>query len=180
MSELVDPSAIECIILDVDGVLTDGKLYVHDDGSGARQFHVHDGFAIRWFLKLGGQVAICTGKTSRAVAARAAELKIEHVIQGSHDKLGDVSNLLDRLGLGLSQAAMLGDDLPDLPVLNNCGYPIAVANAASEVRASARYVTPRPGGAGAVRDALEHLMRYNGMWQRVQEHYGATGISGEV
>ncbi len=167
-----DVPDIRCVVLDVDGVLTDGSLYTHDDGRGGRVFNVHDGFAIAWWLRLGLGVVICSGKESPAVAARAAELRIEHVIQGSRDKLGDLTAILPRLGVGLPQVAMIGDDLPDIPVLRVCGYPIAVANAVDEVKAAARYVTRRTGGQGAVREALEHLLRAGGRWSEVLAAYG--------
>jgi 3-deoxy-D-manno-octulosonate 8-phosphate phosphatase (KDO 8-P phosphatase) len=164
---------IRCLCLDVDGVLTDGRIYVNEDGRSGRAFDVQDGFAIYWFQRLGGVVVLLSGKDSLAVAARARELGIEHVLQGSVDKLADLKALLARLDLTLKQVAMLGDDLPDLPVLARCGFPIAVANATSEVKAAARFVTERPGGHGAVREAIEYLLRASGRWQQVQEHYGA-------
>jgi len=101
------------------------------------------------------------------------------VIQGSRDKLADLKTLLRKLGLELEQVAMIADDLPDLPVLQACGYPIAVANAVAEVKAAARYVTEQPGGAGAVREALEHLLRADGRWSAVLAHYGG-GASAEL
>jgi 3-deoxy-D-manno-octulosonate 8-phosphate phosphatase (KDO 8-P phosphatase) len=162
---------IRCFCLDVDGVLTDGRLYVHDDGRAGRMFHTHDGFAIRWFQRLGGVVALLTGKRSPAVAARAAELGIQHVVQGSEDKLADLRGLLARLDLRPEQVAAIGDDLPDLPVLRHCGYPIAVANAVAEVKAAARLVTQRGGGHGAVREAMEHVLRETGRWNEVLAHY---------
>jgi 3-deoxy-D-manno-octulosonate 8-phosphate phosphatase (KDO 8-P phosphatase) len=165
------PADIQCLCLDVDGVLTEGLLLVNDDSRGARLFDVHDGFAIRWFQKLGGAVLICTGKTSPAVAFRAEELGIAHVVQGSRDKLTDVHNILKRMRLHLEDMAMIGDDLPDLPVLRHCGYPIAVANAAPEIKAAAQFVTERTGGRGAVREAIEHLMRPSGRWDKVVAHY---------
>jgi 3-deoxy-D-manno-octulosonate 8-phosphate phosphatase (KDO 8-P phosphatase) len=168
-----EAAQIRCLCLDVDGVLTDGRLYVDDQGRGARLFHVHDGFAIRWFMNLGGEVVICTGKTSPAVDARARELDIRHVIQGSRHKVEDLSRLLDGLGIQLSEVAMVGDDLPDLPVLKRCGFPIAAANAVDEVKAVARFVTASHGGQGAVREAIEHLMRASGRWSDVLRHYEA-------
>jgi 3-deoxy-D-manno-octulosonate 8-phosphate phosphatase (KDO 8-P phosphatase) len=96
------------------------------------------------------------------------------VIQGSGDKLADLGRLLARLGITLPETAMIGDDLPDVPVLCACGLPIAVANAVPEVKAAARLVTERPGGAGAVREALEHILRPDGRWARVLAHYGIT------
>jgi len=165
-------SAIRCLVLDVDGVLTDGGLYTDDSGLQMRRFHVHDGFAISWFQKLGGVVVICSGKDSPAVAARARELGIQHVIQASRDKLADLHALLTHLGVTLEEVAMIGDDLPDLPVMRSCGFPIAVANAVAEVRAAARLVTRRGGGQGAVREAIEHLLRTSGQWAEVLAHYG--------
>lgn len=165
---------IRCLCLDVDGVLTDGRLYVHEDGRASRAFHIHDGLAIEWFQRLGGVVVIITGKRSQAVATRAAELGIEHVVQASEDKLADLEELLSRLGIELGEVAAIGDDLPDLPVLARCGFPIAVADAVEEVKSAARLVTTRPGGRGAVREAIEHLLRESGRWPAVLEHYRAT------
>lgn len=164
---------IRCLVLDVDGVLTDGGLHTDDTGRQSRRFHVHDGFALHWFQRLGGVVILCSGKTSDAVAARARELKIEQVIQGSRDKVADLGALLTRLGLRWEQVAMIGDDLPDLPVLRVCGYPIAVANAVEEVKSAARLVTFRTGGQGAVREAVEYLIRADGRWDEVIAHYAA-------
>lgn len=164
---------IRCLVLDVDGVLTDGGLYTDDTGRQSRRFHVHDGFAIHWFQRLGGVVILCSGKVSDAVAARARELSIAHVIQGSRDKVVDLETLLRQLGLRWEQVAMVADDLPDVPVLRVCGYPIAVANAVEEVRAAARWVTGLAGGRGAVREAVEHLLRASGRWNEVVAHYAA-------
>ena len=164
---------IRWLCLDCDGVLTDGRIHMGADGRSSRAFHVHDGFAIRCFQKLGGVVAIISGKDSPAVGARAEELGIAQVIQGSSDKLADLNALLSGTGVNPRQVAMIGDDLPDLPILHNCGYPIAVANAVDEVKAAARYVTRRPGGDGAVREAIEHLLRAAGRWHEILEHYSA-------
>ncbi len=167
-------SAIRCLCLDVDGVLTDGRLYVDDDGRTMRAFHIHDGLALRAFQQVGGVVVICTGKRSGAVAARARELEIAHVIQGSTDKLADLQAWLDRQGLRLEEVAAVGDDLPDLPVLQRCGLPIAVANAVDEVKAAARYVTRRAGGDGAVREAVEYVLRSSGRWNDVLAQHGRS------
>jgi 3-deoxy-D-manno-octulosonate 8-phosphate phosphatase (KDO 8-P phosphatase) len=162
---------IRCVCLDVDGVLTDGRLYVDDSGRGARVFYVQDGLAIRWFQRLGGVVVICSGKHSEAVAARARELGIEHVIQRSPNKLADLRRLLAKLGLDLNCTAVIGDDLPDLGLMRACALPIAVANAVEEVKQAARLVTKRPGGQGAVREAIEYLMRRSGRWAQVVGQY---------
>ncbi len=172
MAERSAASDIRCVCLDVDGVLTDGRLFVDDQGRGVRAFYVQDGFAIRWFEKLGGVVVICTGKRSGSVAARARELEIEHVIQGSTDKLADLQAWRDKHALRLEEVAAIGDDLPDLPVLQRCGLPIAVADAVDEVKAAARYVTQRPGGQGAVREAVEYMLRASGRWEQVLAWYG--------
>lgn len=169
---------IRCVVLDVDGVLTDGRLYYGGQNEPLRAFHVHDGFAIHCLEQLGITPVILTGKSSIGVAVRAAELGIPHVIQGSRDKLGDLKPLLARLGLELDQVAMIGDDLPDLPVLRVCGYPAAVANAVAEVKAVARYVTEKPGGEGAVREALEQLLRAEGRWAELLARYDVAAAAG--
>lgn len=170
---------IDILALDVDGVLTDGRLLYGVGDEPLRAFHVHDGLAIDGFQRVGGTVVIVTAKKSRAVAARAGDLRIRHVIQGSKDKLGDVQRLLGELRRDLSSLAMIGDDLPDLPLMRACGYAIAPANAAEEVRSAARYVTARRGGKGAVREAVEHLLRADGRWAKVLAAYegGAQGAS---
>jgi len=165
---------IRCLCLDVDGVLTDGRVYWDDGGLGARAFHVHDGFALRWWQRLGGAVILCSGKTSQAVALRAAELGISHVLQGSTDKPADVERVLNRLGLRWEQVAVIGDDLPDIPLMRRCGLPIAVANARPETKAAAQWVTTHRGGEGAVREAIEHVLRTDGRWAHVLQHYGLS------
>ncbi len=158
--------------MDVDGVLTDGRVSIDEEGRPLRAFHIRDGLGIRWFQRLGGTVVFLTGKESRGLEHRAEELDVEHVIQGSEDKLGDLTKYLDdTLRISLQETAMIGDDLPDLPVLERCGYPIAVADAAAEVRHAARFVTSLGGGHGAVREAIEHLLKIAGRWNEVVEHY---------
>lgn len=166
-------SQIRCLCLDVDGVLTNGRILIAEDGRPLRGFHVQDGFALRWFQRLGGVCAIITGKQSQGVLARARELDIEHVYQGVENKLTVLRELAERLRLRTEEIAAIGDDLPDLPMLRNCGFPIAVANATPEARAAARYVTRRPGGGGAVREAVEMLLHRDGRWGQVLAHYEA-------
>jgi len=160
---------ITCFVLDVDGVLTDGRLRYGGCTEPMRSFHVHDGLAMRAFVRIGGRVAIITGKQSLAVEQRAAELGIGPVVQAARDKGAEFDRLLQQLDLSPDQVAVVGDDLPDLPMLRRCGYPLAVADAAEEVRAVARYVTQRRGGRGAVREALEHVLRRDGRWQQIVE-----------
>jgi len=174
----MNASDIRCFVLDVDGVLTDGRLYYGDGPQPLRAFHIHDGLAIRCFQKVRGPVVILTGKESTAVRTRAAELGIEHVLAGSTDKLADLTKLLASLEIPLSAAAMMGDDLPDLAAMMSVGYPIAPANAVEPVRDAARYVTSRAGGDGAVREAIERLLAPGGQWSRIVSEYQAGASRG--
>jgi 3-deoxy-D-manno-octulosonate 8-phosphate phosphatase (KDO 8-P phosphatase) len=169
-----DLNLIRLLILDVDGTLTDGRLYV-DPSSGLemRAFNVHDGFAIRGFIVTGGTVAICSGKGGGSIEHRARTLGIEHVVQSSRDKLGDCQALLDKLGLTWQQAAMMGDDVPDITVMRNCGWSAAPADARPEVLAAAAWTAPIGGGRGAVRAAIEHVMKAQGTWGAWLERFGA-------
>jgi 3-deoxy-D-manno-octulosonate 8-phosphate phosphatase (KDO 8-P phosphatase) len=155
---------IKLLCLDVDGVMTDGGIRIDDHGIETKRFHVRDGTGIRMWLALGNHIAIITGRSGQAVRHRARELGIEHVVQGSGDKQTAFHDLLEKLGLAASQAAMLGDDLPDIPVMLLSGYPMAVADAAGEVRELAAFVTGQPGGHGAVREAIEHILRMRDEW----------------
>lgn len=176
---------IRCICLDVDGVLTDGRITIANDGTPLRAFHIHDGFAMRWFQKLGGVILIVTGKMSDGVAHRMRELDVpdHRVVQGSSDKWRDLRQLLATERIDASETAVVGDDWPDAPLLVNCGFPIAVANADADVRNLARFVTTRCGGDGAVREAIEHVMRIDGTWAHVRDFYlrqAAVGVGEPV
>jgi 3-deoxy-D-manno-octulosonate 8-phosphate phosphatase (KDO 8-P phosphatase) len=166
---------IELLILDVDGVLTDGSIFIDDHGVETKRFHVRDGTGIRLWLKLGYHVAVITGRTGTALRHRCHELGILHLIQGSANKLADFGNLLSELGLAASQAAMVGDDLPDLPVMMMVGYPIAVADASNDIRSAAMFVTSRPGGHGAVREAIEHLLVEKDRWDEAKALFEPKG-----
>ncbi|MGB0769104.1 MAG: KdsC family phosphatase [Phycisphaeraceae bacterium] len=155
----------QLLVLDVDGVLTDGGLYVDDKGIPSKKFNVKDGLGIKLAQRFGIQVAILTGKTSRIVEHRANELGIEHVIQGSKDKALDIAALCEQTGIAPEDTAMMGDDLPDLPAFAVVGYRIAVADAVEQTQAAADFVTTRPGGRGAVREAIEHLLKAQNKWK---------------
>lgn len=159
-----DPRGIRLLVLDVDGVLTDGGVSLSDRGIETKRFHVHDGCGLRIWQRLGGEVAILTGRSGLSLRHRLDELGVRHLVNGSSDKGGDFARLCASLGVERSDAAMIGDDLPDLPALRRCGYPMAVRDAAAEVLAIARFVTARPGGSGAVREAIEHLLVRQGRW----------------
>lgn len=155
---------ISLVILDVDGVLTSGALDYSSEGNIMRTFHVQDGGAIRLWQSAGGAVAIVSGRSSPAVERRAADLGLEFVAQGVNDKMVAYDEARRRAGASDAETCFIGDDLMDLPPMRRCGYPIAVANAVPTVKRTARYVTRQPGGDGAVRESLEHLMRLNGQW----------------
>jgi 3-deoxy-D-manno-octulosonate 8-phosphate phosphatase (KDO 8-P phosphatase) len=162
---------IEMLVLDVDGVLTDGRIVYADDGVEIKEFHVRDGSALKLWQLEGKRAAILSGRRSRAVEVRAAELGVAPVVQGASDKLAAYRDLLAGGGLCPDQVCYVGDDLPDLPVLRHCGLAVAVADACPEVREEAHYTTQAPGGRGAVRETVELILRCQGRWQKVVERY---------
>jgi 3-deoxy-D-manno-octulosonate 8-phosphate phosphatase (KDO 8-P phosphatase) len=155
---------IRMLVIDVDGVLTDGRVIYSDNGVETKAFHVRDGTGLKIWQQQGLGVAIITGRTSRAVQIRAAELGISTVVQGAADKLSACRRSLDDSGLCFDQVCAIGDDLPDLPVLCNCALAVAVADACPEVRSAAHYVTRTPGGRGAVREVIELILSCQGRW----------------
>jgi 3-deoxy-D-manno-octulosonate 8-phosphate phosphatase (KDO 8-P phosphatase) len=163
---------IQLLILDVDGVLTDGRLVMADGGETIKTFHVLDGGGIRLWRQAGRRVALLTSRTSSAVARRAGELGIEYVHQGSGDKLDDYVEICRQTGLDDGNVCYMGDDYLDAGPMRRCGYPVAVANAAPEIKRIARYITGRAGGAGAVREVVRHLLIRDGRWGRVLAGYG--------
>ncbi len=175
MSQPPELQAIRLLVLDVDGVMTDGSIIIDDLGNESKRFHVRDGAGIRIWQKMGGEVAIITGRASQVVAHRAAELKIERVMQAVVDKGTALRTILDQTGFRSDQAAAIGDDVVDLPLLRGVGYPMAVADAVAEVREVARFVTRQPGGRGAVREAIEHLLAAQGRWDEAVSRYVPSG-----
>jgi 3-deoxy-D-manno-octulosonate 8-phosphate phosphatase (KDO 8-P phosphatase) len=167
-----DAAKPELLCLDVDGVLTDGSIRLDDNGVETKRFHVRDGTGIKLWMKLGYHVALVTGRTGQVVPRRARELGIPHVIQGSRDKAASLDQILRELSLPADRAAVLADDLPDLPMMRRAGYAMAVADAVDEVRAEAAFVTTRPGGCGAAREAIEHLLKARGRWQEAATLFG--------
>jgi 3-deoxy-D-manno-octulosonate 8-phosphate phosphatase (KDO 8-P phosphatase) len=158
---------IRLLLLDVDGVLTDGRVVYTDAGQEIKSFHVRDGSGLKYWRQSGKRVAILSGRSSPAVTRRAAELGINPVVQGADEKLPAFQRILKETGLQADQVCAIGDDLPDLPVLQHSGLAVAVADAAAEVRRLAHFVTTVPGGQGAVREAIEWLMRGQGTWDSV-------------
>ena len=168
---LARAGAIELLLLDVDGVLTDGSVIYADDGSELKRFHVRDGSGLKLWHAAGKRSAIVSGRRSVAVERRATELGIGPVLQGRDDKLAAFEELLAATGLRAEQVCAVGDDLPDLPVLRRCGLCAAVADACPELRAVAHYVTAAPGGRGAVREAIEWLLKSSGRWDELIARY---------
>ena len=158
MSLASDFASIRLAVFDVDGVFTDGTFSMDEDGRESKRFHTQDGFGIRRLLDAGFEVAIITGRRSGAVASRMDELDVKHVIQGCKDKLAALRGLCEALGIGLHETAYVGDDIPDLAVMQAVALPIAVANAVTDVCAAASYVTENPGGNGAVREVCELIV----------------------
>ena len=162
---------IKFLVLDVDGTLTDGKIYVDDKDNSFKAFNVKDGFALVNWLKLGGEVAILTGKKSNIVEKRAKELGIKYIIQGSKNKKQDLKNLLKELNITFENVAYMGDDLNDLGVMKSVGFSACPKDSVQEVLEIANFISSKNGGDGAVREFLEHIMKKNGMWKKILEKY---------
>lgn len=160
-------AGVEFLLMDVDGVLTDGRIIHRDDGTETKEFHVRDGSGIKLWQRAGKRAGILTGRTSRAVAIRATELGIAAVVQGAADKLPAFLDMMKGEGLQPEQVCYVGDDLPDLPMLKRCGLAVVVADACREAIAEADYVTRLPGGRGAVRETIELILRSQGHWERI-------------
>ena len=166
MRRVTAPAAarIRLLVLDVDGVLTDGGLYYGASGEETKRFDVRDGLAMVEARHAGLTLAILSGRSSAAVARRMEELGIAEVHQGVRDKDAVLTALMRRLGLDPAEVAMMGDDLADLPPMKRAGLALAPVNAVPEVRKAADWVSRRAGGAGAVRDALELLLKARKAW----------------
>ena len=154
--------AIRLAIFDVDGVMTDGTVFVGAEGELFKAFDIHDGHGVKMLQSAGVAAAIISGRASEAVARRAQELSIAHVVQGSADKSLAFDALIARLALKPEECAFMGDDLPDLAVMRRCGLAVAVANAVDAVKSSSHYVTRASGGRGAVREFCELVLRAQG------------------
>jgi 3-deoxy-D-manno-octulosonate 8-phosphate phosphatase (KDO 8-P phosphatase) len=162
---------IKLLMMDVDGVLTDGSIIVNADGRETKSFNVLDGHGIRLWQRAGLKTAIISGRASEPTKIRAEQLEIDHVFENCHHKLPTCEKLLDDLGLLPENAAYIGDDLPDLPVMRYVGFGVAVANAIDPLKEYADYVTDRAGGDGAVREVIELILKNTGKWQALMERY---------
>jgi 3-deoxy-D-manno-octulosonate 8-phosphate phosphatase (KDO 8-P phosphatase) len=160
--------------MDVDGTLTNGAITYAEDGTEWKSFHSRDGAGIKFLALAGIEAAIVTGRTSPVVARRAAELGIREVVQGTVDKGAAVRSLRERLGVPAAAVGYAGDDLSDLPAMREAGFTAAPRDAAPEVRDAASFVSELPGGHGAVRDAIETLLKREGRWETVLAAFGAA------
>jgi 3-deoxy-D-manno-octulosonate 8-phosphate phosphatase (KDO 8-P phosphatase) len=157
-------AAIRWLVLDVDGVLTDGRLYYGPDGEALKVFDVKDGFAIKESQRRGLHVAVISARSSPAAARRCEELGIDVVHLGVADKKVAFDALLEAVGCRADEVAAIGDDLPDLAILKNCRLSFAPADAAAQVRAACNVTVSRPGGRGAVREMIERILAARGEW----------------
>lgn len=153
---------IRLVAFDVDGVFTDGRFYLSDDGCESKAFNTQDGFGIRRLLRAGIAVAVISGRQSSAVERRMAELGVVHVVQGCKDKVAAFDEIITRLEIPLADTAYVGDDIPDLALLHHAGVSFAVANAVVEVKAYCDVTTEAPGGFGAVREVCELVLEAAG------------------
>ena len=149
---------IRLIAFDIDGVFTDGRFYLSDDGVETKAFHTQDGYGVRRLLDAGMAVGVISGRHSLAVEKRMAELGVQHVILGCKDKVAAMDELAAALSIPVTACAYVGDDLPDLPLLEHVGFSVAVANAVPALQEYCDYVTTKPGGFGAVREICDLLV----------------------
>ena len=168
---LAKAQAVRLVVFDVDGVLTDGGLYFSDDGQEYKAFHSRDGHGMKMLLRSGVDIAVITGRTSRVVIHRMANLGVQHVYQGQTDKLPAFLSLLHKLGLESRQAAFAGDDVVDLPIMLQAGFAVAVQDAHPLVKERAHWCTPHGGGRGAARDLCEFIMEAQGTLQDQLSRY---------
>ena len=172
-------ASIELLLLDVDGVLTDGSVIYGDPIVELKRFHVRDGSGLKLWRMAGKQAALISGRSSPAVDVRAMELGISPVLQGRSDKMPALREILQVTGLKPEQIAVMGDDIPDLPLFLNLGIGIAVADACAELRGVADYVTTVNGGRGAVREAIEWLLKAMNRWDSLIEPFYRAKLSDE-
>ncbi|MGD0885408.1 MAG: HAD-IIIA family hydrolase [Thermodesulfovibrionales bacterium] len=162
------------LILDVDGVLTDGSIILDSQDNELKSFHVRDGHGIKMLIKAGLQIAIITGRYSKVVERRARELGISEVYQRCHTKIVAFDHILEKLGLHEEEVAYMGDDIVDIPILRRVGLSIVVNDATDEAKEHAMMVTHGCGGKGAVREVCDFLLKAKGLWESLAGEYLAT------
>jgi len=168
---MADFADIQMLVLDVDGVLTDGTVTINADGNESKSFNLLDGHGIRMWRRAGLKVAFLSGRAAGATTYRAEQLEIEYCLQDCRNKLPALKELIERSGLSPEKIAYIGDDLMDIPAIRYVGFGAAVANAVDEVKQYADYVTTHRGGNGAVREVIEHILKDTGKWQELMKRY---------
>lgn len=172
MQDILEKAAnIRLLIFDVDGVLTDGSLFIGDDGQEYKAFHSQDGHGMKMLQASGVDIAIITGRQSKVVSHRMDSLGIDHVYQGQLEKLPAYEQLLGKLNLQASQVAYVGDDVVDLPVMTRVGFAVAVQDAHNLVKQHSHWITPSRGGRGAAREVCELIMQAQGTLDSQLQHY---------
>ncbi|MFH2204452.1 MAG: HAD-IIIA family hydrolase [Elusimicrobiota bacterium] len=168
---------VRLLLTDVDGVLTDGRLFHFVDTRGVlvefKGVDTQDGIALAWMARAGLETGVISGRASRGFAARARMLRMKYVIQGASDKVPALEKILRRAKIPAEHVAFIGDDLPDIPVLRRVGWAVAPANARPEVKRCAHYVTRARGGEGAVRETVELILKSQGLWRDICQRYEA-------
>jgi len=167
----IDFERLKLLVLDVDGVLTDGTIAVNADGREIKFFNTLDGHGIRMWRRAGLKAAFLSGRVSEPTAWRAKQLEVDFCFEDCDNKLPVLEKLAQQLALSPQDIAYVGDDLMDLPPMRYAGFSAAVANAVEEVKQSADYVTVRRGGQGAVREVIEYILKQSGRWQKLIDRY---------
>jgi 3-deoxy-D-manno-octulosonate 8-phosphate phosphatase (KDO 8-P phosphatase) len=171
LTALTKASSIRLLLLDVDGVLTDGSIFYSHDGMETKGFNTQDGFGLRLLLETGIETGVITARTSEAVARRAQDLKMRYVFQGESDKLAAYKEIVRQSGLKPFEIAYMGDDWLDLVLLVRVGFAAAPANGVDEVKHAAHYVCRKQGGHGAVRELCDFLLEAKGVGQQLLQNY---------
>lgn len=162
---------VKLLLMDCDGVLTDGRVTLLENGDEQKSFHTRDGHGLVLLHRAGLRSGIISGRTSTAVERRARDLKISYLRQGTWNKVKDFAEVLTEAEVEPQEVAFVGDDVTDIPLMRRCGFSIAVADAGEETRAAAHYVTRLPGGFGAVREVCELILRAQGRWDDLMKRY---------
>ena len=162
---------VKILVLDVDGVLTDGRLFYHDDGTESKAFDVRDGHGIKMLRQAGIETVIISGRSCPMVEKRAADLGVTEAVQGARDKVQILEEILSKRRLGLEEVAFVGDDVLDLNVMNRAGFAVAVADASEYLFDTAHYMTLAPGGRGAVREVAELILGVQELWNKVASQH---------
>lgn len=173
----IDYNQIELLVLDVDGVMTDGKIILTPAGEEIKEFHVRDGSGMKFWRRAGKKIAIITGRGSAAVELRARNLEVDALRLNAKEKLPAYESVLKELHVAPEQTAVIGDDVLDLPLLMNCGLAVAVGDAVAEAKAVAAHVTQVPGGHGAVRETIELILKKTGQWDQILSRYQNQSLS---